>query len=139
MNSNAHRLHADAFGKSQHNREKKRNDQTASQCCLEKARQNGRDGSSCHRDEQPWETESKSAPRRCTTDLFEAKTERLKKLRTNRHSLATAGSILSISCSQNFFGEQVRIDDSHHAALFVHDWECEKFVKQKEIAHVMHR
>jgi len=53
--------------------------------------------------------------------LFEAKAERLKKLWIDRHSPATARSILRIACFQNFFGKQVRVDDSNYAALFVYD------------------
>src|SRR6266404_3020128 len=79
------------------------------------------------------------APRRCTTDLFEAKTERRKKLRTNGHSLATAGLIVSIACFQNFLGEQGRVDDSNHAALLVHHRESEEFIKHEELARVEHR
>ena len=92
-----------------------------------------------YRDEQPREAESKSAPGRCTTDLFEAKTERLKKLRTDRPSPATARSILGLACFQDFFGKQIRVDDSNHAALFVHDRESEEFVKHEELARVEHR
>jgi hypothetical protein len=55
--------------------------------------------------------------------LFQAKTERRKELRTDRHSLAPPGLILRIACFQNLLGKQVRVDDSNHAALFVHDWE----------------
>src|SRR5262249_59168547 len=82
---------------------------------------------------------SKSAPRRCTADLFEPKTERLKKFWTDRDSAATAGSILCLACFQNLLGKQVRVDDSNHPALFVHDRESEKFVKHKELARVEHR
>src|SRR6185369_1382029 len=99
----------------------------------------GRERSAYHRDEQPWEAESKGAPRRCTTDLFEAKTERLKKLRIDGHSPTTASSILSIACFQDFFGKQVRIDDSNHAALLVYDRESEEFVKHEELARVEYR
>ena len=71
--------------------------------------------------------------------MFEAKTKRLKKLRTDRPSLATAGLILSIACFQNFLGKQVRVDDSNHAALLVHDRESEEFIKHEELARVEHR
>src|SRR5262249_57963137 len=42
--------------------------------------------------------------------------------------------MLGISCLQNFFGKQVRVDDSDHAALFIHDGESEKFIKHEELA-----
>ena len=71
--------------------------------------------------------------------MFEAKTERRKELRTDWHSLATAGLILSIACFQNFLGKQVRVDDPNHAALLVHHRESEEFVKHEELTRVEHR
>src|SRR5206468_2720794 len=87
----------------------------------------------------PQETDAKGARRRYTTDLFKPKTERLERLRADRHSPATARSILCVACFQNFLGKQIRVDDSNHAALFVNDRESEEFVEHEELARVEHR
>jgi len=103
-------------------------------CCLEKKpARNGRDGSSCHRDEQPMGNgiEKRASEPMHHGICFEAKTERPQKNSgPNRHSLATAGIdpqylLLPKFLRQTSFASMIPTTP----ALFVDDWECEKICK----------
>ena len=67
------------------------------------------------------------------------KAESLKEIRTHLSDRTPPFSGYTVACLQNFFGEKVRVDDANHAALLVHDWECEKFVEHKKFAGVKNR
>src|SRR5437868_2738379 len=95
MNCYAHRLRANAFVQSEHHREKKRQYQTPEESCLKKACQNRGERAARHGDKQPRETKPKNAPRRGASDLFDAKSQRLKKFGADRRSRAL--SILALA------------------------------------------
>src|SRR6266436_2027540 len=95
MNCHAHRLRANTFVQPEHHREKKRQHQTPGECCLKKPCQNRRQRTARHGDKQPRETKLKNAPRRRTSNLLDAKPERLKKIGADGRSRAM--SILALT------------------------------------------
>src|SRR5438132_13394264 len=86
MDCYAHRLRANTFVQPEHHREKKRQHQTPGQRCLKKPCENRRQRTARYGDEQPRETKPKNAPRRRASDLFDAKSQCLKKFGTDRRS-----------------------------------------------------
>src|SRR6266540_1429594 len=82
---------------------------------------------------------AESVPGRRAADLLDVKAESLKDFGTHLRNRSPNLSGFALACLQDFFGEKVRVDDAHHAALLVHDGKRQKFVEHKKFARFEHR
>src|SRR5215470_3504183 len=77
--------------------------------------------------QQPRETITESPPGRGAANLREMKAERLEKITAHFF-------VPDFLALKNALQKDVRIHDSDHTPLRVHNWKCEKFVEHKKFA-----